>query len=141
MSFCVVFLALALVFPFGCLLLSLLPFSWPWKLLKEQSLTETIPSPLLSLVARNPLSPYFPACGSSPMTQCPFQPLTLKPCCPGAEPQMTRIDHTLPVSENARRLEINESPIGIDVLTGSALPHDRKRLCVRALGAEVTVRW
>ena len=35
MSFCVMFLALALAFPFGRLLLSLLPLSCLWKLIKE----------------------------------------------------------------------------------------------------------
>lgn len=47
----------------------------------------------------------------------------------------------LPVSDDAGGLEINRSPIGSDAFTGTASPYDRKGLCVRALGAEVTGRW
>lgn len=66
MCSCVMCLALALVFLFGRLLLSLLPSSSPWKLIKEQSLAETIPSPLPSPMARNSLSSF-----ASPMAHPP----------------------------------------------------------------------
>lgn len=65
MAFCVMFLALVLVFLFGHLLLCLLPSSSPWKL-REWSLAEAIPSPHLSPVTRDPLFPQFPAQSSSP---------------------------------------------------------------------------
>lgn len=69
------FLALALAFPFGHLLLGLLP-SCPWKLMQEQNLAEAIPSPFLSPVARDPLSPLFPAQSSSPGLPGPSHPMT-----------------------------------------------------------------
>lgn len=45
----------------GHLLLGLLPLSGPWKLMREQSPAEAVPSCLLSPMARNPLSPHVPA--------------------------------------------------------------------------------
>lgn len=60
-----------------------------------------------------------------------------RPARPGghlAQGQRAREGHTLPGSEDAGRRGSGEGPIGIDVLTGSASPDDRKRLCVRALG-------
>lgn len=55
-----------------------------------------------------------------------------RPSCSGAA--RAREGHTLPGSDDAGRRGSGEGPIGIDVLTGSASPDDRKRLCVRALG-------